>query len=78
MLVCDRSCSKGRFHSFLTFADGKKGVYDFRPNRQYPCYRKHRDSSFFMQAKARYSTVVWPNDSDIDPELLYGAYIPEE
>ena len=31
-----------------------------------------------MQAKARYSTVVWPNDSDIDPELLYGAYIPEE
>ena len=55
----------------LTFADGKKGVYDFKPNLQYPVYRRQKDIAFFMQAKAIYSSVVWPDDTDIDPEYLY-------
>lgn len=55
----------------LTFADGKKGIYDFKPNLQYPVYRRQRDINFFLQAKAEYSSVVWPDDSDIDPEYLY-------
>ena len=58
----------------LTFADGKKGIYDFKPNLHYPVYQKQKDIAFFMffmQAKAAYSSVVWPDDSDIDPEHLY-------
>ena len=46
----------------LTFADGKKGIYDFKPNLHYPVYQKQKDIAFFM---------VWPDDSDIDPEHLY-------
>ena len=31
---------------------------------------------FFMQAKALYGTVVWPDNSDIAPELLYEEMRP--
>ena len=55
----------------LTFEDGKNGVYDFRPNLLRPIFRKLQDIDFFMQAKALYGTVVWPDDSDISPEHLY-------
>ena len=27
----------------LTFADGKKGIYDFKPNLHYPVYQKQKD-----------------------------------
>ena len=32
----------------LTFADGKKGIYDFKPNLHYPVYQKQKDIAFFM------------------------------
>lgn len=62
----------------LTFADGKKGIYDFKPNLHYPVYKKQKDIAFFMQAKAAYSSVVWPDDSDIDPEYLYNKCVDSE
>ncbi len=55
----------------LSFEDGKNGVYDFRPNLSRSIYRKQQNIDFFMQAKALYGTVVWPDDSDIAPEHLY-------
>lgn len=55
----------------LTFEDGKTGVYDFKPNLTRTIFKKQRNIDFFMQAKALYGTVVWPDDSDIAPEHLY-------
>ena len=55
----------------LTFEDGKNGIYDFRPDLSRPIFRKQQNIDFFMQAKALYGTVVWPDDSDIAPEHLY-------
>ena len=55
----------------LTFEDGKNGIYDFRPDLSRPIFRKQQNIDFFMQAKALYGTVVWPDDSDISPEHLY-------
>lgn len=60
----------------LTFEDGKNGVYDFRPNLSRSIFKKQQNIDFFMQAKALYGTVVWPDDSDIAPELLYEKSIP--
>lgn len=62
----------------LTFADGKKGVYNFKKDLQYPVYKKQRNIDFFMMAKAKYSSVVWPDDSDISPEHLYSECKPLE
>lgn len=60
----------------LTFEDGKHGVYDFKPELSRPIFRKQQSIDFFMQAKALYGTVVWPDDSDIAPEHLYEKSIP--
>ena len=55
----------------LTFIDGSKKIYDFRPMLKYPVYAKLNDINFFMQAKVDYDTVVWPDNIDIAPEALY-------
>ena len=55
----------------LTFIDGSKKIYDFRPLLKYEVYQKFNDINFFMQAKVAYSTVVWSDSIDIDPEDLY-------
>ena len=55
----------------LTFEDGKTGIYDFKPDLTRTIFKKQRNIDFFMQAKALYGTVVWPDDSDIAPEHLY-------
>lgn len=60
----------------LTFEDGKKGIFDFRPYLGRTIYRKQKDIGFFMQGKAMYGSVVWPDDSDIAPERLYEESIP--
>ena len=56
---------------FLTFEDGKTGIYDFKPDLSRPIFKNQQNIAFFMQAKALYGTVVWPDDSDIAPEHLY-------
>ena len=60
----------------LTFGDGKQGVYDFRPDLLRPIFKKQRNIDFFMYAKVLYGIVVWPDNSDIDPEHLYDKSIP--
>ncbi len=60
----------------ITFEDGKTGVYDFKPNLTRTIFKKQRNIDFFMQAKALYGTVVWPDDSDIAPEHLYEKLRP--
>ena len=57
----------------IKFSDGKKGIYDFKKDLECPLYERQRNIAFFMQAKAMYSSVVWPDDSDIAPEHLYEA-----
>ena len=70
---CIYGCCSERGTLLLTFADEKKDIYDFRPNLQYPIYQKQSNIAFFMQAKAMHSSVVCPDNSDINPELRYNA-----
>ena len=62
----------------LTFIDGSKKIYDFRPLLKYEVFQKLNDINFFMQAKVDYDTVVWPDNIDIDPEDLYEDGVPVE
>jgi hypothetical protein len=69
----------------LTFADGQKGRLDFRERitgRGGP-FAALQDVAFFKQVQVdpEAGTLVWPNDLDLDPDVLYcaamGITLPE-
>ena len=60
----------------ITFADGKKRIYDARPLLEKAVFSPLKNPAFFMRAKAEYGTVVWTEDIDIAPEYLYENSLP--
>lgn len=56
---------------YLTFEDGKQGIYDVKPLLKYPFYSKLSDPEMFRQAKVVNFTVAWTDEIDIAPENLY-------
>ena len=69
----------------LTFADGKQEVMDFRQRvaGRGGVFAPLEEVSFFKQVKAdpEIGTIVWPNEVDFDPDVLYseatGTPLPE-
>lgn len=55
----------------LTFADGKKGVYNARELLKYPIYSALKNINFFLKARVDGDSVIWNDEIDIAPELLY-------
>ena len=55
----------------LSFADGKRGVYDARPLLAKRVYEPLKNVGFFMQARVDGHSVIWNDAIDIAPELLY-------
>ena len=55
----------------LSFADGKQGVFDMSPLLEDAYYAPLAASPLFMTGRVECGTVVWANDMDIAPELLY-------
>jgi hypothetical protein len=60
----------------LTFADGVQATLDFQPMvfRRGGVLAALEDESFFAQVhvNSEAGTVVWPNNVDFDPDVLYG------
>ena len=68
----------------IRFDDGTEGVVDVAETVQFSgVFEPLRDESFFAQATVHpeLRTVCWPNDADLDSEVLYskitGTPIPE-
>jgi hypothetical protein len=61
----------------LTFADGTSGVVDLalRIGDGRGVFAPHKDPGFFAQVRVdpEAGTIVWPNDTDLDPDVLYEA-----
>jgi hypothetical protein len=59
----------------LTFADGVTGVIDLTDLivGQGGVFAPLEDPAFFAQVRVNddIGTIVWPNDVDLDPEVLY-------
>ena len=69
----------------LTFDDGVEGIVDVAQIVQFTgVFEPLRDQVFFEQVKVNreFGTVQWPNDADLDSEVLYakvtGVPIPQE
>ena len=40
------------------------------------CYTRLKNPEFFRKAQIGYGTVVWDDETDIDPEWLYEESVP--
>ncbi|MFO7537992.1 MAG: DUF2442 domain-containing protein [Chloroflexota bacterium] len=56
----------------LVFEDGTVKEIDLEPFLRGPVFELIRqDLSLFRQVKIAGGTIAWPNEADIDPDVLY-------
>jgi len=55
----------------IVFRDGKRGVFDCKPYRSYPCLSRIWDVDVFTKVVADHGTVMWPDGSDLCPDEVY-------
>lgn len=60
----------------VTFKNGEKKLYDFKPKLALKIYEPLKNPSLFMQAKKHSYAVVWNDKIDIASEALYEKGIP--
>lgn len=62
------------FRVRLGFTDGTEGELDLEPYMVGPMFEAlRRDRRLFeaVSVHPRFKTIVWPNDADMDPDVLY-------
>lgn len=55
----------------LTFSDGQKKLFDFKPLLSKNIYQELNNLNLFMKAETDGCGVIWNDDIDIDPTWLY-------
>lgn len=55
----------------LTFNDKKTKIVDLEPYLDKGVFLPLKDPNFFNLVKVRYDTLVWPNEADFCPDVLY-------
>lgn len=73
----------GDYKLRLTFRNGEVGVIDLadRIIGRQGIYKPLQDTSFFAQVKVdpELGALVWPNDADFDPDVIYErTMLPKE
>ena len=63
------------FNIHVEFADGTKGIFDFSPYMEYPCYAPLRDRTVFEKVAAEHGTLSWPGEIDIAPEAVWAEAV---
>ena len=66
------------FRLRVGFDTGEVGIFDVSPLLEYHCYRRLRDVEYFNLAHVERGTVVWPNDEDLAPEMLWEKSVKGE
>lgn len=62
----------------VTFVTGERKVFDARRLLDLRPYERLKNIGFFMLARVDCGTVVWNDDVDLAPELLYEEGVPIE
>lgn len=65
---------------YLTFDDNETKVVDLESYLDKGVFLPLRDPKYFNLVKVRYDTLVWPNQADFCPDVLYkiGKEIPKQ
>jgi hypothetical protein len=53
------------------FKTGEVRHFDMRPYLDFPAYAALKESGLFMRAHVKHGTVVWSEDIDLSPDMLY-------
>ena len=68
--------AKQDYTLLVTFENGEKKLYDFKPKLGLKIYEPLKSPSLFMQAQKHSYAVVWNDKIDIASEALYEKGIP--
>ena len=55
----------------LTFENGEKRQFDMKPYLSIGIFNELKDIKLFKTVHKNFDTVVWENEADLDPEILY-------
>ncbi len=61
----------------VKLSNGRKGIFDVSKFVGSGVFRELKDPKYFRRVYVDYGTVVWPNEQDIDPELIETELQPE-
>jgi len=57
---------------FLTFSNGKKGIFDVEPYLDKGIFKQLRDPAMFRTVSTDdYPTICWANGADLCPDCVY-------
>lgn len=59
------------YQLLLTFENGEKRIFDMKPYLDKGIFKELRDERMFKSVKVSFDSIEWPNQADIDPEVLY-------
>jgi hypothetical protein len=59
------------YNLILTFENGEKRIFDMTPFLDKGIFNELRDVSMFNSVRVSFDSIVWDNEADIDPEILY-------
>ena len=68
-----------KYRVLLEFSTGEQKTVDLDPLLRGPVFESIRGSRAMFRAvrvDEELGTIVWPNGADIDPDVLYGSYVP--
>ena len=55
----------------LTFENGEQRCFNMKPFLDKGIFRELQKLSVFKTVRLSFDTIVWINEADIDPEILY-------
>ncbi len=61
----------------VKLSNGRKGIFDVSKFVGSGVFRELKDPKYFRSVYVNYGTVVWPNEQDIDPDLIEMELQPE-
>lgn len=61
----------------VKLSNGRKGIFDVSKFVGRGVFQDLKDPKYFRLVCVEYGTVVWPNEQDIDPELIEMELQPE-
>lgn len=59
------------YNLILLFENGEKRIFDMNPFLDKGIFNELRDVSMFNSVRVSFDSIVWDNEADIDPEILY-------